>query len=184
MHHRPPARFVLPARRTVALAVLAVVSASCVRAAPIAKLPDRAVIEASIAPGKPGAPVETISVSYGDAKPILTVKRGAPGEVETKQTAPLTLAEFENLWRTVNANRLTEFAPKTVKGSTFDFGERTLKLDFRVSEKGKEANDGKTYNSVSWTSTISNENAVKPLLKGLSALAAKHCKKVPLYYFP
>jgi hypothetical protein len=183
-HTLPSLRSILPTRRALALAALATVSAGCVRAAPAGKMPDRMAIAASIAPGKPGAPVETISVSYEAAKASITVKRGEPGAEETKETAALTVAEADDLWQIANANRLVEFAPKPVKGATFDFGERTLKLDFRVSAKGKEANDGKTYNSVSWTSSISNESAVKPMLSALSSLAAKHCKKTPLYYFP
>lgn len=145
-------------------------------------LPDRAIVQVSITPGKPGAPTETVTATWQTGKATLTVSRAPDGEKAEPVTAPLTAAEFQPIWDIVRDKSLLTFRPEPRPGVVFDFGEIKLLVDSKPKAESA-ANDGKTYNAASWQTALKNQDSVQPLVSALAKLAAAKCAGVKLVYF-
>ncbi len=146
-------------------------------------LPDRAIVQVSITPGKPGAPTETVTATWLAGKASLTVSRAPDGEKAEPITATLAAADFQPIWNIVREKSLLTFRPEPRPGVVFDFGEIKLLVDSKPAPAESAANDGKTYNAVSWQTALKNQDSVQPLVSALAKLAAEKCAGVKLVYF-
>ncbi len=140
-----------------------------------AALPVPAEIVASITPGKPGAPTETVKASWDGKSGTLAVRRGSEGAVAEEAQAMLSEAEYRKLWEIVRANNLQHFQPAKREGQVFDFGERRLEI---------VAGGAAARTAVQWETPLTNESKVDPLLRELSRLAGQKAASVSLAYFP
>jgi hypothetical protein len=142
-------------------------------------LPPEGRVVVSVTPGKPGAPTETITVSWRDGRGSLrSERRAGSGEVLAAGEANLDEGRLRELWRTVQRRHLTTFTPREAAGQTFDFGERRVRLEW-VSRAGKarEAHD------FSWIAPLENEADVEPLLRTVATVARGTVPGVSLFYF-
>ena len=134
----------------------------------------------SVTPGKPGAPTETITVSWRDGRGSLRSERRAGSEeVLAAGEANLGEGQLRELWQTVQRHHLTTFTPREAGGpQTFDFGERRVRLEW-VSRAGK----AREVHAFSWIAPLENEADVAPLMRAAAAASRKTLPGVPLFYF-
>jgi hypothetical protein len=137
-------------------------------------------IVVSITPGKPGAPTETVTVSWreGDAS-LRSERRSAGGEVLAAGEAGLDERRIRELWQAVERNHLTAFTPRKSAGQVFDFGVRRVQLEW-----ASRAGEARHAHDFSWTTPLENEADVAPLLRATAGAARARVPGVQLAYFP
>lgn len=144
---------------------------------------DRAIVQVSITPGKPGAPTETVTATSLAGKLTLTVSRAPDGEKVEPVSATIAATDFQPLWDIIRERSLHTFRPEPRPGVVFDFGEIKMLVDSRAAPAENAENDGKAYNAVSWQTALNNQETVQPLISALAKLAAEKCAGVKLVYF-
>jgi len=145
-----------------------------------AALPAEGRVAVSITPGKPGAPTETVTVSWGNGKALLRSERRAEGgETLAAGEAGLDGDRLRELWQAVERNRLTEFKASEAAGQVFDFGTRSVRLEW-----APRAGQARQAHAFSWIKPLDNEARVQPLLRAAAEAARAAVPGVPLAYFP
>ena len=123
-------------------------------------------------PGKPNAPVETVTVSVEKGQCVLTATRQHPeGDVLSSGTAALSQAEADDVWRLIE-NHLTSFEPLTNHSAAPGFGERHIHVT-----KGRQS-----IVEATWDRPLQNGSGLRALESRLAQLAKTSVRGVSLYY--
>lgn len=142
------------------------------------EMPIEASILVEVTPGKPDAPTETIEVTHGPKAQRLTcIRRAADGHVISSAEDVVSRQDVARLWDIVERHRLMNFTPRETSELPDDFGDRRLRLVWRLDGEP----ESRTID-VSWQREIENRSVVEPLLRELATLA--HRAGIELYYFP
>ena len=119
-------------------------------------------------------------MSWRNGKALLRSERRADGgETLAAGEAALDGTRLHDLWQAVERNRLTEFVPSEAAGQVFDFGTRSVRLEW--TPRAGEARQAHTF---SWIKPLDNEAHVQPLLRAATDSARAAVPGVPLAYFP
>ncbi|MEI6780699.1 MAG: hypothetical protein WCQ21_07240 [Verrucomicrobiota bacterium] len=169
------------------MALLLLSQSACTRAAdPEAKLPlgelSEVRIVATVTPGKPGAPSESISAAKDAEGFSLRVARiEDSGSPLRQEHIDLPKPAFDKLWQEIERQDIRNLAITAEKQRSFDFGERRLCVEWkRAGAKVAQKRD------LVWIQPLQKDQRrrVEAIFSSLNALRAEYARKVPLYYFP
>lgn len=133
----------------------------------------------SVTPGKPGASTEQVEVAMSGAEYLTKLRR-----IDTYQNEVLNESclirpeEFFDIWNLATKYRLANFRPEEIADRSFDFGSRTLEIEWQTKEETEIH-----ANKVSWDNPISNGKAIERLSEALAGVASKCAPNDRLYYF-
>jgi len=142
-----------------------------------------ATVIATVAPGKPGAPKETIAArKQGAAFSLLVQRIDTFGKVLMEERVGLPEAAFTSLWELIERHELRTLTPKPGSERADDYGERRLRLEW----KGADATAAAAQHEIIWERAPAPEveAKLKAVLANLGGLARQHAKRAQLYYFP
>jgi len=144
------------------------------------EMPAEATVFIEIRPGKPGAPAESIELKKLNTVFTLQVRRvDTYGKLIAEKTIELPREDFVSLWNIVQRKDLGSFKPRETAETVFDFGERRLRIVWRIKE-----NSEIQTRDIAWTNPLENEESIDPLFSKFAHLASSYVKDIHLYYFP
>jgi hypothetical protein len=142
-------------------------------------------VVATITPGKPDAPTEKISLTSSNTTTGVTwylhvIRQDAQGKLLKEGSAFVAQPAVAAVWNAIESGKVRMLRPQPVTQQAFDFGERSLSLQWRA-QKGEVST-----HSISWDHPLAaaQEAALKSLLSELGRLARQEIPTVVLSYFP
>lgn len=149
------------------------------RAADPKRLLEGAIIF-EVAGGEPGAPEEKLSLTLqGEEASLMAVISGpGPGRVRQERVA-IAADSFWGLWQVIEEQRLRGWLPEQEPEVAFDYGERRLRIEWRVPSIAKMQ-----IHDVAWSGPIHADEGFQKLKKAAIELAQRHLKEVRPSFVP